>query len=123
MRNMNKFYAVIVLMLSCASVTQAALVCNGTISELAFHSPGQIMIKLSTMDNLVTFCSVDNNWAPAGAGYSTSVESCKAMYSAFLAARVSEKNITNMYFDGDQVPTACGSWGTGKQANIRHYKI
>ncbi len=47
------------------------------------------MLRLSSMNTSVFICSPDVEWTPAGAGYTTSVAACKALYATFLAARVS----------------------------------
>jgi hypothetical protein len=39
----------------------------------------------------------------------------------FIAARESGREVTNVYFDGADVPAACDAWGQWKRANIRHF--
>lgn len=81
------------------------------------------MLKLSSMDNPVFVCNADAEWSVTGTPYTTGPNSCKAMYSTFLTAKATGQAISGMYFDGDDVPTACNSWGTWKSANIRYYSF
>jgi hypothetical protein len=106
-----------------SSVTAATLVCSGKIDRLSYHSPNKFMLKLSSMNTPVFFCSPDMEWKVGGTSYVTGAETCKTMYSTFLAIKMTDKSITSMYFDGDQVPSSCNSWESWRQANIRHYSM
>lgn len=104
-------------------LSATTIVCSGKVDTLAYHSPNKLMIKLSGMNRPVFFCSPDAEWRVAGTSYVTGPETCKILYSTFLAIKMSEKTVANMYFDGDQVPSDCQSWGSWQQANIRYYQM
>ena len=36
---------------------------------------------------------------------------------------MSGKRLASVWFDGDQVPATCNSWGTWENANIRHFAL
>ncbi len=97
--------------------------CGGKITVLAYHSPDKFMLQLSSMNAPVFFCSPQNNWSVPGTQYTTGPETCKALYSTFLAAKVSGQTIESMYFDGDDVPKSCNSWVQWSNANIRYFFI
>lgn len=99
----------------------ATLVCSGKVEALSFHANNRLMIKLSGMNVPVFFCSPESEWIVAGTAFKTGPETCKALYSTFLAAKVAGETIKNMYFDGDQVPAACNAWASWQSANIRHF--
>lgn len=109
------------LILATFQSNAGSLYCEGTVEKLSYHSPNKFMIKLSSMNSTVFFCNPSENWTVTGSGYSTSQESCTAMYSTFLAAKMANKTITRMLFDGDDVPESCNSWGNWPSANIRYY--
>jgi hypothetical protein len=99
----------------------ATVVCEGTVEQVAFHANGNLMLRLSSMNTPVFFCSPDADWNVAGAGNVTAPGSCKAMYATFLAARLSRTPIAGIYFDGDAVPASCTSWPGWTRANIRYF--
>lgn len=102
----------------------ATVVCGGTIAELAYHQPGQLMIKLSSMNTRVFFCSTDSVWSVSGSiSGTTSPEACKALYASFLTIKASGTTIASMYFDGDQVPTTCNSFPEWSGASIRFFNM
>lgn len=121
MRNLSAIIAGVLLGTGISNSYAATVVCGGTVDMLSYHANNQLMVKLSSMNNPVFFCDTEAVWTVPGAGYSTSPGACKALYSTFLSARVTGTPISNMYFDGDEVPTACNAWGSWKRANIRHY--
>ena len=99
----------------------AELWCSGTVENVGFHSPGRLMLKLSTMNTPVFICSTDETWAPAGAnGYSTTPAACKTLYATLLAARTSGTALQTVLFDGGQVPAACNGWANWANANVRY---
>jgi len=122
---MNIGKLIIVGALSVHSVLAAAgtVVCSGKVESLAYHANNRLMVKLDSMNVPVFFCSPDSEWIVTGTDHKTGPETCKAMYSTFLAAKMSGLAINNMYFDGDQVPSTCNSWGNWQQANIRYYSL
>ncbi|NQZ08774.1 MAG: hypothetical protein HRT35_16585 [Algicola sp.] len=99
------------------------LTCSGTIESLGYHANNKFMIKLSSMNTLVFFCNPEENWIVPGAGYQTGAESCKMMYSTFLAAKTLKTSFGGIYFDGDDVPASCDKWESWKSANIRFYQF
>ncbi|WP_372627601.1 hypothetical protein [Arsukibacterium sp.] len=118
-----KLPLVALLALFSHSVTANGLVCAGEVETLSYHADSQLMIKLSSMNTPVFFCSPDNQWVVNGTAYKTSPQACQAMYSTFLAAKMAGKPVANMYFDGDQVPASCNGWSSWAKANIRHYLV
>jgi hypothetical protein len=99
------------------------VVCQGKVDRLSYHANNKLMIKLDSMNQPVFFCSPDTEWSVSGTSYVTGPETCKTMYSTFLAAQMSGKTISSMYFDGDDVSASCSEWGTWKAANIRHFAL
>lgn len=98
------------------------IVCSGTVDVLSYHADGAFMFKLSSMNNPVFFCNADSEWVVAGTPYKTSAETCKMLYATLLSAKATGKPLTNVYLDGDEVPSACNGWGDWKHVNIRHYQ-
>lgn len=105
------------------NVSAATVICSGTVEELAYHSPNSFMVRLSSMNKPVFFCNPDSEFTVSGTTYVTGPESCKALYSTFLSAKMAQKTISSMYFDGDQVPASCSEWGNWKRANIRYFTL
>ena len=103
----------------------ATVVCSGTIQELAYHQPGRLIIKLSSMNTGVTFCSSDNDWKVAGSLVDgpTTPTSCMLLYSTFLSIKASGTSIKSMYFDGDAVPANCASFKDWGAANLRYFNL
>lgn len=99
------------------------VVCEGKVKVLSYHANNKLMIQLESMNAPVFFCSPDSQWSVSGTSYNTGAESCKIMYSTFLAAQMAGKVIKKMYFDGDQVPASCTSWNSWTEANIRYYVL
>ena len=123
--NAKPTFSFCALFLSLAVRAQAAtVVCSGTIDTLQFDATatgGEFSIKLSSMNIPVYFCDPDNSFAAPGSGYSISATTCRSLYATFLAAKVTGTPVTNMYFDGSEVPATCDGWAAWQQANIRHY--
>lgn len=111
------------LMACSISANSAELVCSGTVDILAYHANNKLMIKLSNMNTAVFFCSPDSEWVVSGTPYKTGPQTCQTMYSTFLAAKLAGKTLSSVYFDGDQVPSSCSSWGSWSVANIRHFGL
>ncbi len=105
------------------SAHSASLYCSGEVEELAYHGNNKLMIKLSSMNRPVFFCSPDAEWTVPGTGYKTGKETCKTLYSTFLSAKISKTPIKTMLFDGDAVPATCSAWEPWKAASIRYYVI
>lgn len=112
------------LLLVALRAQAATVVCSGTIDTLQFdatNTDGFFSIKLSSMNVSVYFCDPDNAFAAPGSGYSISAATCRSLYATFLAAKVSGMPVTNIYFDGSEVPSTCDGWAAWQEANIRHY--
>jgi hypothetical protein len=99
------------------------VVCSGKVAQLAYHANDRVMIRLDSMNTPVFFCSPESVFSVAGTTYTTGPETCKLLYSTFLSAQITQKAITSMYFDGDDVPQTCDTWLPWKRANIRFYTI
>lgn len=114
------FISAIILSLK---VNGAEITCAGKVAVLAYHANSQFSIQLDSMNAPVFFCNPDAQFAVLGTSYVTGPETCKMMYSTFLAAQMSGKVIHSLYFDGDQVPSSCNGWAAWSSANIRHFQI
>ncbi|MEN3157330.1 hypothetical protein ABC502_02985 [Alkalimonas sp. NCh-2] len=119
---LNRLVAGLLLMTSC-SVTAGTIVCEGEVEVLGYHATDKMMIKLSSMNVPVHFCSPDREWSVSGTSYKTGPKTCQTLYSTFLAAKISGKTIYNVWFDGDEVPTSCDAWDSWANTNIRHFKL
>lgn len=92
--------------------------CGGNIDMLVIHQPGLVGIKLSSMNTYVFVCSLDVTVTPAGAG-SIQPSTCKAIYAALLGAKLQNKSINDLIFDGDGVPASCDTWPGFSQVFLR----
>ena len=99
----------------------ADLVCSGTVEQISYHANNTFMLRLSSMNVPVFFCSPDATHTVAGTSYTTGPETCKAMIALLITARESGRTITGMYFDGAAVPAACNAWTNWASANIRNF--
>lgn len=105
-------------------VNAGTLVCdNSKVELLAYHGNSKFMLKLESMDSPVFFCNPGSVWQVPGTSYKTSPETCKMLYSTFLAAKMSGTPINRIHFDGDDVPSECNNWGSWKSANIRYFRF
>jgi hypothetical protein len=99
----------------------ASLICSGTVAELAYHSPGKLMVRLSSMNVGVIFCSTDTEWAIAGTEYgNTSPASCKALYNSFIVAKALGTNISRVHFDGPELPGSCDGFSPWATVSLRY---
>jgi len=122
----NIFVRACVLLLATAITTAnaAALQCSGTVTELAYHSPGKLMLKLSSMNYGVIICSTDSDWTVAGTEYgSTSPSACKAIYSSFMIAKALGTTIDYVQFDGNDVPPTCNSFKPWTTVSVRYSRF
>jgi hypothetical protein len=101
----------------------ATSICNGTVKMLSYHADNSFMIQLSGMNDAVLFCDPQQVWRVTGTPYTTGPETCKMMYSTFLAAKMAGKTITNMYLDGDNANGSCNNFVAWARVNIRHYQL
>ena len=102
-----------------------ALYCSGgTVAQLSYHGKGTLYLRMSNMNTAVGICSFDGEWGPAGSlTGSTSASSCKALFSALLAAKLAGTTISQVLFDGDAVPTSCTAFGPWTAVNLRYLDI
>lgn len=100
----------------------ATLVCNGTVDMVGYHNPGILVVKLSSMNTVVSVCSTDSAWTVSpGVGYSTTIQACKTLYTALLTAKATNAPVQAMYFDGDSLPVSCAAWPAWSSAQVRYY--
>lgn len=97
------------------------VVCSGTVETIAYHSNNQFMVRLSSMNTPVYFCSSESTWNVV-AGFSTGTQTCKMFFAMFLAAKESGRTVNSVYFDSDDAPATCNTWATWKYANIRFFE-
>jgi hypothetical protein len=116
------FSSVLFLLLSTYSNAET-LTCTGTVEELAYHGNGRFMVKLSTMNTPVFFCNVETVWTVSGTNYQTGQETCKMMYSTFLAAKSTRAIFDYIHFDGDDVPANCNDFPRWANVSIRYFKM
>ncbi|WP_072680854.1 hypothetical protein [Arcobacter sp. LA11] len=121
--NIKKIIVVSIVFFHSLVAVAGTVVCSGKVEVLAYHANDKLMIKLDSMNHNVFFCSPDSKWSVLGTSHTTSPNTCKTMYSTFLAAKISGKTIKDMYFDGDDVPSSCNKWEAWKKANIRYYSF
>lgn len=113
----------LIILLSSFHSYAASLTCIGTVEQLAYHGQGRFMMKLSSMNTPVFFCSSDQEWTVNGTGYKTSVSACKMMYSTFLAAKATKEPMDYVHFDGDDVPSDCNSFKSWANVSIRYFNF
>ena len=126
MRKANRFVAAVVALTTFSIHSQAAtLYCTGTVEKMAYHSGNSngLMVKLSSMNVPVFICNPDLEWAPPGAGYTTTPANCKALYATLLAARVSGNGLVGLHFDGNSVPASCSAWSNWSTVNVRYFEF
>lgn len=97
------------------------LTCAGRIQQINMHASDTFMLQLDSMNAPVFFCRTNQLWTVPGTGYQTSPETCKTLIAMFTAAKLADRPIGVIYFDGDAVPTACNAWGNWQSANIRYF--
>jgi len=103
------------------AANSGTLMCSGTVAEVAYHSPGKLMVRLNSMNTGVIFCSTDSDWSVTGTEYgSTSPSACKALYSTFLTAKALGTTTVQIRFDGDSVPATCTSFAPWASVSIRY---
>lgn len=82
------------------------------------------MLRLSSMNTGVIFCSTDSDWAVTGTDYgNTSPSACKALYSAFLTVRSLGTATVQIRFDGDSIPETCTSFAPWAAVSIRYFTL
>jgi hypothetical protein len=114
-------FALLVCSGLCSVSFAGSVTCSGTVEGISFHANNTFMVRLSSMNTAVFFCSPDSTFSVPGTSYTTGPETCKALVAMFIAARESGRTITAVYFDGDAVPATCDGWSGWSSANIRHF--
>ncbi len=118
------FLATCIVALGMSQAHAGALYCNGQILELAYHQPGNLIIRTAGMNYGVVICSVNNEWVvPGSLAGNTSVSACKTMYATFLAAKLSGTPLGQLLFDGDSVPATCNSFAPWTNVNVRYFVV
>ena len=117
----RKIFAALAAGAIATSVQGGTVVCSGTITQLAYHSPNGFMLQLSSMDAPVFFCNSETTFSVPGTTYTTGPNACKALYASFLAVKTTGGTINGLYFDGAETPATCNAWGNWKSANIRYF--
>jgi len=123
MKNNKSILVLISAIIFSLNANGSEITCSGKVAALGYHANNQFMIQLDSMNAPVFFCNPDSQFTVSGTSYITGPETCKTMYSTFLAAQMSGKVITSLYFDGDQVPSSCNGWAAWSSANIRHFLL
>lgn len=113
--------ALAVVVLTSAYSHAGTIKCNGTVENIGMHASNKLMLKLSSMNKAVFICSPNTEWTVEGTDYSTSPETCNALLSMLMHAKATGAQMGEVWFDGDDVPLTCGSWGRWASANIRHF--
>jgi hypothetical protein len=108
------------MLLASPGVLAGTVVCSGTVETIAYHANNSFMVRLSSMNTPVYFCNPEITWNVAG--FSTGPQTCKMLYATFLAARESGRTINSLYFDSDDAPATCNTWGTWKSATVRFFE-
>lgn len=117
---MKRIFLILVTFATFAS-SAGSLVCSGTVESVAYHSNNKLMVKLSSMNTPVFFCSTNSNWTITGAeGRTMSPESCQVIFSVFLTAKTTKEPLTRVHFDGNDVPDSCSEFENWKSAFIRY---
>lgn len=114
----------VALSLALSSIANSAtVVCNGTVDQLAYHQPGQLMLRLSSMNVPIFICSTEADWnVPGSLSGTTTTSACKTIYATLLSARLTHNQISSMYFDGDDVPAACNAFSVWTKVNVRYFQ-
>lgn len=110
----------IVALLTTGSVSAGTLVCSGTVISLAYHAQDVLLIRLSSMNEPVQFCSINQDWSIAP-GYTTTPAVCKTFLAMFMAAKASGESISSVYFESPSAPATCSGWVPWTSANLRFF--
>ncbi len=115
----------LMLALMTSSAQAGALYCNGgTVAQLSYHGRGTVYLRMSNMNTAVGICSFDAEWGPAGSlTGTTSAATCKALYGALLAHKLSATPVKEVLFDGDAVPANCTSFAGWAAVNLRYLDL
>lgn len=123
MKSINRLFAKFIIgMVFVVPVHAGTLVCDGTVEQVSIHQPGYVLMRLSSMNTAITICSLNSELVVSGSlSGNTTASACKAIYATMLTARSSGRPMTSVYFDGDAVPTGCGSFVFQTHVNIRYF--
>ncbi len=108
----NLKYLTFILTLFLSLTAQAGTNCTGKIERLGFSpTSGDVHLQIQPSAGIFRVCNLDN----AVGGITANV--CKNMYSTFLAARISGKNVTLVFSDS----VSCSSLGSWEYAASAPY--
>lgn len=110
-----------VALLIVPEVHAGTVVCAGRVVQISYHASDRFMLQLDSMNKPVFFCSSSSTWSVAGTSHTTSPETCKALVAMFLAAKLADRTLEKVYFDGDAVPVSCDAWESFTSANLRYF--
>src|SRR5687767_4330248 len=81
------------------SAQAGSLICSGTVAQVAYHQPGLVLLRLSSMNTPIVICSTDRDFdVPGALASSTTPAACKTIQANLLAAKATEAIITSLYF-------------------------
>ncbi len=89
--------------------------CIGTVSVIGVHSTDRVILRLSSMNDVVQICSLSQTM---GTAFPVTVEQCKAAYSTFLTAYSLNTTMT-VWFDNVQTGTSCSTFSGWEVATAR----
>jgi len=92
-------------MLLLSSSAFANYTCGGSVSYLGIDEGGDITVSLANSTPIHKICNVTTQGS-----YRMTVPSCKAAYTAFLAARLAGKNMYVYYNDNGYTCSSLPSW-------------
>lgn len=94
---------------------------NAKVQHVGYHADNRLRVQLDNMNFGVFFCNPEEEWTVSGTTYTMGPETCKALYSTFLAAKLSGDTIARVHFDGDAVPSSCDGWASEWQSAVIRY--
>ena len=122
-RSMLKIGIALLAIFVSFSVRAGTAVCSGTVQVLAYHQPGDLFVRLSSMNVSVLICNLNSDWVvPGSLSGNTPPASCRALHASLLTAKMAGTTISSMYFDGDQVPGSCNSFASWTRVNVRYFE-
>jgi hypothetical protein len=110
----------IVALFAAHGVSAGTLVCSGTVTTISYHAHDILLIRLSSMNEPVQFCSVNQDWSIAP-GYTTTPAMCKVLLGMFMTAKTTGESINSLYFESPNAPATCSGWSPWTSANLRYF--
>lgn len=118
---MKQILFVTISLIFSLNVQAGDLICSGKVETIAYHGNDRLMVKLDSMNVPVFFCNPNVEWtAPGATGQVMGPETCKAVFSILLSARVTGEKINRIHFDGDSVPENCDEFVSWQRVFIRY---